>query len=64
MEKDWWWTRTPEHKKLTEEDIDSFVEICTSIALDFYLDLMYGGYVLKHLVILRPKMIIPAIMEK
>ncbi|CAG7729357.1 unnamed protein product [Allacma fusca] len=64
LENDRWWMETPEDKKLTEEDIDVFVEICTNLALDFYLDLVFGGYVLKSLAVLRPQVVIPAVMEK
>ncbi|ODM89343.1 Proteasome activator complex subunit 4 [Orchesella cincta] len=59
-----WWYRCPEDKKLTDEDIDSFVKMTSYIVLDFYLDINMCGLVMKNLAAIRPHIIVPAVMEK
>jgi hypothetical protein len=59
-----WWAEIPENRRITDEDIDEFVQMTSELVLDFYLDLTTVGFILKNLACIRPQKIIPAVMEK
>lgn len=62
-----WLMRTPESHKLTDEDIDRFVESMKGIVSQAVYSKFGCAEVataLQHLAVLRPKMIIPVLIER
>lgn len=62
-----WETPVPESRKLTEEDIDRFVESMKGIAMQAVFSKVGctdASIALQHLATLRPKVIVPALIER
>ena len=62
-----WETPIPDSHKLTEEDIDRFVESIRGVAMQAMFSKLGCSDVsvaLQHLATLRPKMIIPMLIER
>ncbi|KAK6639500.1 hypothetical protein RUM43_007773 [Polyplax serrata] len=62
-----WETPVPESRKLTEEDIDRFVESMKGIAMQAVFSKVGcndASIALQHLATLRPKIIVPALIER
>ena len=62
-----WETPVPDSKKLTEEDIDKFVESMKNVAMQAVFSKVGctdASIALQHLATLRPKIIISGLIER